>query len=283
MTALDPAPAEDVTRAVRQALAEDLGGGDLTAALVPEHGTSRARIVSREAVVLCGSAWVDEVFRQIDPAVEVEWHCRDGDRLAPARAVCEIAGPSRPILSGERTALNFLQLLSGTATSTRAYVDAVAGTGARVLDTRKTIPGLRLAQKYAVRCGGGSNHRIGLFDAVLIKENHIAAAGGIAAAVSVATARARGVLIEVEVETLSQLEEALTAGIDRVLLDNFGLEELGRAVEQRNASGRNVELEASGGITLDNIRQIALTGVDLISVGAITKDVDAADYSMRFD
>ena len=279
----DQAQIDDIARAVAQALAEDLGTGDLTAALIADEGRSSARVVTREAVVLCGGPWFDEVFRQLDANIDVRWRGSEGDTFAAGAVVCEIEGPSRPILSGERTALNFLQTLSGTATATRAYASAIKGTHARVLDTRKTIPGLRLAQKYAVRCGGGTNHRIGLFDAILIKENHIAAAGGITAAVEVA-ARARDVMIEIEVESLAQLEEALETAADRLLLDNFSVDDLARAVEIRNATGRSsIELEASGNITLANIREIAETGVDYISVGAITKNVTAIDYSMRFE
>ena len=284
MHEIDRALANDIDRVVKQALAEDLGSGDLTAALVPEHGFARARVIARERAVLCGSPWFDEVFRQLDSRITVRWHHTDGDALAPGVTVCEIEGPARPILSGERTALNLLQLLSGTATATRNYVAEITGTSARILDTRKTVPGLRLAQKYAVRCGGGSNHRLGLYDAILIKENHIAAAGTLAAAVEAAAANADSVMIEVEVESLTQLAEALATRADRVLLDNFDVENLASAVAMRNAvDGRLIELEASGGITLANIREIAATGVDVISVGAITKDVIATDYSMRFD
>ncbi len=284
MHEIDRALANDIDRVVKQALAEDLGSGDLTAALVPEHGVARARVVARERAVLCGSLWFDEVFRQLDSRITVRWHHTDGDALAPGATVCEVEGPARPILSGERTALNLLQLLSGTATATQTYAAAIAGTRARILDTRKTIPGLRLAQKYAVRCGGGSNHRLGLYDAILIKENHIAAAGTLAAAVEAAAAHADSVMIEVEVESLDQLAQALATRADRILLDNFGVENLASAVAMRNAvDGCLIELEASGGITLANIREIAATGVDVVSVGAITKDVIATDYSMRFD
>jgi nicotinate-nucleotide pyrophosphorylase (carboxylating) len=282
MHAIDRALANDIDRVVRQALAEDIGRGDLTAALVPPQALASAHVVVRHRAVLCGAPWFDEVFRQLDPDITVSWRFADGALLESGAVVCELTGPARPILSGERTALNLLQLLSGTATAAHTYAAAVAGTGARILDTRKTIPGLRLAQKYAVRCGGASNHRTGLFDAVLIKENHIAAAGGIPAAVDAAAADAGSVMIEVEVESLEQLDEALRTRADRILLDNFGLADLEIAVTRRNAAGTTVELEASGGITLGNIRAVAETGVDFISVGAITKDLTATDYSMRF-
>jgi len=266
---------------VRQALAEDLGSGDLTAALVPPGARVRARLIVRESAVLCGAAWFDEVFRQLDPDIELVWSAADGDMLASGQLVCELSGEARPILSGERTALNFLQTLSGTASLSSRYVSAVKGTSATILDTRKTIPGLRLAQKYAVRCGGASNHRVGLYDAILIKENHIRAAGSIAAAMQAATAVAEvGMMVEVEVESLDELEQALDAGAQRVLLDNFDNATLRQAVD-RNA-GR-AKLEASGGVDLETVRGIGLTGVDFISVGQLTKDVRATDYSMLFD
>jgi len=254
----------DVAADVRRALKEDLGSGDCTASLVPERSTLRTRVICREAAVLAGRPWFDETFRQLDPGIAVTWKMADGDRQ---------------ILSGERTALNFLQTLSGTATSARRYVDAVAGTGVVILDTRKTIPGLRLAQKYAVRCGGASNHRIGLFDAILVKENHISAAGSISAAVKEALRLYPGLLLEVEVENLEQLKEAHNAGAQRVLLDNFSLVELKEAVDLYK--GR-IGLEASGGINLVSIRSVAETGVDFISTGDITKNVSAVDFSMRF-
>ncbi len=261
---------------IRTALAEDLGGGDLTAALVPQDAVVHAKVFVRETAVLCGSAWFDGVFQQLDPLIEIDWQAGDGDRLAVDQAVCTMRGPARPILSGERTALNFLQTLSGTATRAAVYVDAVAGTDATILDTRKTLPGLRLAQKYAVRCGGASNHRVGLYDAILIKENHIRAAGSIAAALKAAAGV--GVMVEVEVEDLDQLTEALTAGAQRVLLDNFDLGMLRAAVTQN--AGR-AALEASGGVTLTTVRAIAETGVDFISVGELTKDLRATDFSMQ--
>ena len=262
---------------IRTALAEDLGSGDLTATLVPQDAVVQAKVLVREPAVLCGVAWFDGVFQQLDPSVEIDWQAGDGDRLTIGQTVCVIRGPARPILSGERTALNFLQTLSGTATRAAVYVDAVAGTSATILDTRKTLPGLRLAQKYAVRCGGARNHRIGLYDAILIKENHIRAAGSIAAALKAAAGA--GVMVEVEVEDLDQLAEALDAGAQRVLLDNFDLGMLRDAVAQN--AGR-ADLEASGGVDMTTVRAIAETGVDFISVGELTKDLSATDFSMQF-
>ncbi len=272
---------------VMRALDEDMGSGDLTADLVAASANARAIVIARESMTIAGQPWVNEVFRQLDPNVFVEWVCNDGDPIsADADADAEIGiitGPARAILSGERTALNFMQLLSGTATTTARYVRAVDETKARVLDTRKTIPGMRLAQKYAVRCGGGNNHRIGLFDAILIKENHIVSCGGITAAVKTAQQKYQGLPIEVEVESIAELEEALSVGADRLLLDNFNIADLQAAVDINQEKGRPpAELEASGGITLDTIRAIAETGVDYISIGAMTKDVSAVDLSMRF-
>jgi len=264
------------------ALAEDVGPGDLTAELVPPEQRAVARVVTRENCVLCGQPWFDEVFTQIDKSVEVEWRCQEGERVSENQELCEIRGPARAVLTGERTALNFLQLLSATATAARHYADAVAGTATIILDTRKTIPGLRLAQKYAVTIGGARNHRIGLYDAILIKENHITAAGGIESAVGKAMRNATNVLIEVEVENLDQLADTLATPAHRVLLDNFSLSGMRKAVAMRNDRNEDVTLEASGGITLDNVREIAATGVDFISVGALTKDVRAVDLSMRF-
>ena len=276
----EPAGASPVAQ-VGAALAEDLGDGDLTAALVPELAVAQARVLVRESAVLCGANWFDEVFRQLDPAITVHWQADDGEHLSPGQTVCELQGAARSILSGERTALNFLQTLSGTATRAAAYVDAVKGTGATILDTRKTLPGLRLAQKYAVRCGGASNHRVGLFDAILIKENHIRAAGSITAALGAAIAEAgESVMIEIEVEDLDQLNEALEAGARRVLLDNFDLAALDAAVAQN--AGR-AALEASGGVSLETVRDIAATGVDFISVGELTKDLQSTDFSMLFE
>ncbi|MFZ1642259.1 MAG: carboxylating nicotinate-nucleotide diphosphorylase [Candidatus Contendobacter sp.] len=273
MTLPDPNPT------VALALAEDVGGGDLTAALIPESAQAEATVVSREDAVLCGTAWFDAVFRQLDPRIHIEWRATDGDRVEPDQWLCTLRGPARAMLTGERTALNFLQALSGTATLARRYADAVAGTGATILDTRKTLPGLRLAQKYAVRCGGCQNHRIGLFDAVLIKENHIMAAGSITNAIATARRLHPGVTVEVEVENLAELEEALAARPDIVMLDNFDLATMAEAVSITN---RQVKLEASGNVNFDTVRNIAETGVDYISIGGLTKDVRAVDLSMRF-
>lgn len=266
-----------IANQVRTALEEDVGSGDLTALLVPPR-LARAVLRTREDGVLCGRDWFDEVFAQLDPAVRVTWLAQDGERVAAGAVLCEVEGPARALLTGERTAINFLQTLSGTATLARRYADAVAHTRARVLDTRKTVPGLRLAQKYAVRCGGCANHRVGLYDGVLIKENHIAAAGSIAAALAQATELAAGRMVEIEVETLDQLEEALAAGAPRVLLDNFAPADLRQAVA--HTAGRAL-LEASGGITLANAGLYAETGVDFLSVGELTKSVRALDLSLR--
>lgn len=275
-----PPPRQEIERAVANAIAEDVGTGDLTAQLLPLGRAAEAHVITREAGVLCGAPWFAEVFRQLDADVRIAWETRDGDRVAPGQVLCRLAGRARSLLTGERTALNFLQLLSGTATQARRYADAVSGTRAVVLDTRKTVPGLRRAQKYAVTCGGCRNHRFGLYDGILIKENHIAASGSVRAAVQAAKRGApAGVLVEIEVENLDQLREALDAGADRLLLDNFNLETLRAAA--REAHGR-ARLEASGGITLENIRAVAETGVDFISIGDITKNVRALDLSMRF-
>ncbi len=265
---------------VRRALDEDIGGGDLTASLIDARRTARAEIICRETAVLCGRAWVEEAFRQFDPSVKISWYAKDGDTLSVNQHICTLDGSARTLLTVERTALNFLQTLSGTASLTRRFADAVAGTGVKILDTRKTLPGLRLAQKYAVLCGGGHNHRIGLFDAILIKENHIMAAGSISAALQQARTLSHGeVLLEVEVETLQELHEALSAGADRILLDNMDNATLREAVAI--TAGRT-KLEASGGITLQTIRAVAETGVDYISVGELTKNLSAIDLSMRF-
>ena len=279
MTTIAPPDPAAVQADVTRALAEDIGGGDLTARLIPASLQAQATVISREGAVICGEPWFATVFCSLDPAVSIEWQVRDGDVAEANQVLCTLAGPARALLTGERTALNFLQTLSGTATRARRYVSAVAGTGAKVLDTRKTLPGLRLAQKYAVRCGGGHNHRLGLFDAILIKENHILAAGSVGAAVAVARRTAPGQTVEVEVEDLEELRQALAAGADMILLDNFAVTEVAQAVALNEGRAR---LEASGGITLDNIRRIAETGVDYISVGAITKDIQAVDLSMRF-
>ena len=274
-----PTPA-NLPATVAQALAEDIGSGDLTAALVPAAARASATITAREACVICGIPYVDEAFAQVDPGSRVTWHVAEGDRVAPQTKLCTITGLARSLLTTERVAINFLQTLSATATATRRHVDAVAGTRATVIETRKTIPGLRLAQKYAVLVGGGANNRIGLFDGILIKENHIMAAGGIAAAMAAARAQARpGTTIQCEVETLAQLEEAIGAGAKLILLDNFTPERMAEAV--RITAGR-AELEASGGINLDNIATYAATGVDRISIGTLTKDIKAVDLSMRF-
>jgi nicotinate-nucleotide pyrophosphorylase (carboxylating) len=273
-------PAAVVADAVRLALAEDVGSGDVTAALVPEEAVASASVVCREDAVLCGRAWFDEVFRQLDPRVTVEWRVVDGEQVAAGTVLLAIRGPARALLTGERTALNFLQLLCATATEARRHADAVAGSRTRILDTRKTIPGLRLAQKYAVRCGGGDNHRVGLFDAVLIKENHIAAAGSIEAAVRAARHSAPGLTVEVEVESLQELDQAIGAGADVVMLDNFDEREIAAAVVR--ADGR-VRLEVSGNVGLDDLPRLAATGVDYVSIGALTKNVRAIDLSMRLD
>ncbi|MDH5545782.1 MAG: carboxylating nicotinate-nucleotide diphosphorylase [Gammaproteobacteria bacterium] len=265
---------------LRLALEEDIGKGDLTAGLVPEDTRVTARVICREDAVIAGAAWFSGVFALLDPTLDIDWKVSDGDRVEANTTLVEISGLARPILTGERSALNFLQTLSATATRTRSYVDAIAGTHARILDTRKTLPGLREAQKYAVTCGGGTNHRIGLFDAILIKENHILAAGSITAAMQKARQLNTQVKIEVEVENLMELEEAINAGANAVLLDNMSTEQL-RAAVALNA-GR-VSLEASGGVTLETVRAIAETGVDFISVGTLTKDIKAIDLSMRFD
>ncbi|HZF27693.1 MAG TPA: carboxylating nicotinate-nucleotide diphosphorylase [Gammaproteobacteria bacterium] len=273
----------DVAKVVAGALAEDIGSGDLTAALVDPKTHATAHVVAREPATLCGCAWFDEVFRQLDRGVTVAWRATDGRQIAADSIVCELRGPARSLVTGERTALNFLQMLSGTATATHKLVELLAGTSARLLDTRKTLPGLRLAQKYAVRCGGGTNHRIGLFDAVLIKENHIAAAGGLTAAVRRARASSPHVPLEVEVENLAQLAEALDCDADRIMLDDFPLDEMRKAVALRDGrAGPRKELEASGSLTAETLRAVAATGVDFISSGAITKHLRAIDFSMRF-
>ncbi len=274
---LPPVPA-DLEAVVQRALDEDVGTGDLTAALIPEKARARAEVVCREDAVLAGAPWFDEVFARIDPSVIVSWAHHDGERVTPGAVVCTLHGPARAIVTGERTALNFLQTLSGTATVTRAHVEALGTSGTRILDTRKTVPGLRAAQKYAVRCGGGHNHRMGLYDAVLIKENHIAAAGSIVAAVNAVRAAHAGVRIEVEVESLSELEQALAAGVDMVLLDNFELEDMRRACTL--AAGRAL-VEISGGVALDELAVLGSVGADFVSVGALTKHVRATDFSMR--
>ncbi len=271
--------AAEVERNVLAALAEDIGGGDLTALLTPSGHGARGVVVSRQSAVLCGTAWFDSCFLHLDPGARITWTAKDGDAVSPGQAICEIEAETRALLTAERAALNFLQALSGTATTTRSYVDAVRGTGARIVDTRKTLPGLRLAQKYAVRCGGGGNHRLGLYDGILIKENHIIAAGGVTQALDRARALGRGdVFIQVEVENLEQLCEALDARATLILLDNMDLVQMAEAV--RLTAGR-AQLEASGGVRLDSVRAIAETGVNRISIGCLTKDLRAVDLSLR--
>ncbi|HKA38972.1 MAG TPA: carboxylating nicotinate-nucleotide diphosphorylase [Burkholderiales bacterium] len=273
--------AAEIERNVRTALAEDVGSGDLTAPLVPGGQRVRAAVLCRQKAVLCGQPWFEASLRHLDAFAKVAWAFPEGADVPPGARVCSVDAEARALLAAERVALNFLQTLSGVATATRRYVEAIAGTRARIVDTRKTLPGLRLAQKYAVRIGGGSNHRIGLYDAMLLKENHIAAAGGIRQAIAQARKlKDKGDWIQVEVESLDQLREALAAGATMILLDNMSPEQMREAVKV--AAGR-AELEASGGITLENARAIAETGVDRMSVGSLTKDVKAADFSMRFE
>jgi nicotinate-nucleotide pyrophosphorylase (carboxylating) len=277
-----PANPPNIATQVAAALVEDIGPGDVTAALVPGTALVDATIVAREAAVVCGTAWVDEVFRQVSNGrLETAWALTDGSDCTAGAELCRISGPARALLTAERTALNFLQTLSGTATAARRYADLLADSGCRLLDTRKTLPGLRAAQKYAVRCGGGHNHRIGLFDGILIKENHIAAAGDIAAAVERAREQRASLAVEVEVETMAQLDEALAAGADIVMLDNFDLDQLRAAVTRVRTGAHSVRLEASGGVDLETVAAVAATGVDYISVGAITKHLQATDLSLR--
>ena len=263
---------------VRAALAEDIGSGDITAALIARDSQATARIITRDDGILCGRSWVDAVFAELDPHVSIQWQAADGDAITAGDSLFTLQGPARSLLTGERCALNFLQLLSGTATTCKRYADLVAGTSVKLLDTRKTIPGLRIAQKYAVTCGGCHNHRIGLFDAFLIKENHITACGGIGAAISAARHHAPDKPVEVEVESMQELEQALAGACDRVMLDNFSLQQMLAAVD---LAGGLVELEASGNVTEATLRPIAETGVDYISIGALTKDCKALDLSMR--
>ncbi len=263
---------------VRRALLEDVGSGDITAQLIPAERLAKATVISRDAAVIAGTAWVDAVFRQLDPRVAVHWQVVDGDRVKPDQALFHLEGPARSLLTGERSALNFLQMLSGVATKAQHYADMVADTQVQLLDTRKTLPGLRMAQKYAVTCGGCHNHRIGLFDAFLIKENHIAASGGIAEAINAAHKIAPGKPVEIEVESLSELRQALDAGADIVMLDELSLDDMREAV---TINAGRAKLEASGGINDQTLRVIAETGVDYISIGALTKDVKAVDLSMR--
>jgi nicotinate-nucleotide pyrophosphorylase (carboxylating) len=275
-----PAAIAQLARAdADRALAEDVGDGDLTAALVPAQRRAQARVLARESAVICGAPWAEAALRQVEPGVQVQWLVAEGERCAPDQVVLQVEGSARALLTAERTALNFLQLLSAVATKTATYVEAVRGTRAQIVDTRKTLPGLRLAQKYAVKTGGGTNHRIGLYDAVLIKENHIAAAGGVTPVLQAAQrVAAQASFVEIEVETLAQLQEALAAGAKMVLLDNMDLATLREAV--RINAGRAI-LEISGGVTLEGLRALAETGVDRISIGTLTKDVKATDFSMR--
>lgn len=278
----DLTPPADLPEQVAAALREDIGSGDVTARLVPEDQRVRGRVISREAAVLCGRPWAEETFRRLDADIRLNWRVADGEQVAAEAVIFEIEGRARPILTGERTALNFLQLLCATATQASRFAAAVAGTGCTVIDTRKTLPGLRTAQKYAVRCGGGRNHRMGLYDMVLIKENHIAAAGSLTAAIAAGRRVAQGIKVEVEVESLEELEEALRAGPDIVLLDDFSLDDLAAAVALNRSRGRSVALEASGSVSLETVRAIAQTGVDFVSSGGLTKNVRAIDLSMRF-
>ena len=273
----------DLASQVATALREDVGSGDVTAELVPATQKARGRVITREDAVLCGRPWVEETFRQLDPEVRLSWHAADGDRITADSVIFEIAGPARAVLTGERTALNFMQLLSATATAARGFVDAVAGTGCVILDTRKTLPGLRTAQKYAVRRGGARNHRIGLYDMVLIKENHIAAAGSLSGAIVAARRAAPGLPVEVEVESLTEFQEALAARPDIIMLDEFTQPDMSKAVAINRASGQPVKIEASGSVSLETVRAIATTGVDYISVGSLTKHVRAVDLSMRLE
>jgi nicotinate-nucleotide pyrophosphorylase (carboxylating) len=270
----------EIKRNVATALAEDVGTCDWTALLTPASATARATVVCRTAAIVAGRPWFDAVFRELDAGIAIEWQVNEGQPAAPNTTLCTLTGTARALLTGERTALNFLQTLSAVATVTRRYVDAISGTRAAIVDTRKTLPGLRVAEKYAVKTGGGMNHRMGLYDGVLIKENHIATTGGVTAALTAARKLApAGVWIQIEVETLDQLREALTAGAEMILLDNMSTEQMCEAV---NITAGRAKLEASGGITLDNVRAIAETGVDRISIGALTKDINAVDLSMRF-
>ena len=272
--------AQHIKDTVKKSLAEDIASGDLTAQLLPETLTTQAQVITRQSGVLCGTDWFDAVFLSLDPDCKIRWQAIDGDAIRPGQTLCELGGRARALLTGERSALNLLQTLSATATATRRYVDAVAGLPVKIMDTRKTLPGLRLAQKYAVLAGGGHNQRVGLYDGILIKENHIAAVGSIKAVLAAAFSLApANVTVQIEVENMLQLDEALNAGAKLILLDNFDLEALCSAVKHTN--GR-AELEASGGITLSSLREVAETGVDRISIGALTKDIEALDLSMRF-
>ena len=275
----------DITSAIElnitTALAEDIGSGDVTAQLIPATQTAKAKVISRDQAILCGKAWFDGCFKRLDPGIHIQWFAQDGDTISPSQTLCEISGNARVMLTAERPALNLLQMLSGTATHTRSYVDKISGTSATIMDTRKTLPGLRIAQKYAVLTGGGKNQRIGLYDGILIKENHIAAAGSITSVLEEARKLATpDITIQIEVENMSQLAEAIQAGAKLILLDNFSFSKLREAVI---FTAKRAVLEASGGITLETVRLVAETGVDRISVGSLTKDVKAVDLSMRFE
>lgn len=279
MSSINAPSAEDVEQDVRRALAEDLGDGDISAEILPDNQASTATVISRDAATISGRPWFDRVFCLLDPEVKLSWKVNEGETVQAGQNLCTLTGNARSLLSGERCALNFLQTLSATASQTRQFVEAIKDTSATILDTRKTLPGLRLAQKYAVLCGGGSNHRMGLYDAYLLKENHIQAAGTIAIAVKTARSKHSDRSVEVEVENIDELEQALAARADRIMLDNFDLQTLAQAVALNNGQA---QLEASGGISLESIRQVAETGVDFVSVGTITKDVRAIDLSMLF-
>jgi nicotinate-nucleotide pyrophosphorylase (carboxylating) len=270
----------DIERLVSRCLAEDIGSGDLTARLIDASTTCRAQVIVREHAVLCGTDWFDQVYASVDADVDVSWHAADGERVEPGQLICTVSGPARGVNSGERTALNLLQTLSGTATVARQHADAVAGTATVILDTRKTLPGLRSAQKYAVRCGGCANHRMGLHDAMLIKENHIAAAGGLREAVNAARLANPVAPLEVEVETLEQLDEALDLAVTMIMLDNFTVDDIRDAVARSRGKAR---LEVSGGVELKELAELAATGVDFISIGSLTKHLQATDFSMRVD
>jgi nicotinate-nucleotide pyrophosphorylase (carboxylating) len=280
---LEKVPNDVISRQVATALAEDLGAGDVTAALVPESQQGGAPNKARAPAVICGTDWVEATFRHLDPAIRLDWLVHDGDRIVANQPLLRLAGPARPILTGERTALNFLQTLSATATAASRYVEAVAGTGCQILDTRKTLPGLRLAQKYAARCGGARNHRLGLYDMVLIKENHIIAAGSIATAIATARRTSPGIPVEVEVESLEEFDQAVDAGADIIMLDELSHADMREAVSRTRARGSKAKIEASGSVTLDTVRDIAETGVHYISIGGITKHVKAVDLSMRLE
>ena len=270
----------EIEQNVRYALAEDIASGDISAPLIPKEHQCQAKLTTRERAIFCGKAWAEEVFRQVDSNIRIQWAVNDGDPIIPGQSLCHLQGNSRSLLAGERSALNFLQLLCGIASKTASLVSAIAHTKARLLDTRKTLPGLRYAQKYAVACGGGTNHRMGLYDAILLKENHIAACGSMAKAISWASQQAQDIFVEVEVESLTQLKQVLgNARINRIMLDNFSLDELRRAVAITDGQ---IPLEASGGISEDNIASIAQTGVDYVSVGLVTKNIVSCDLTLNF-